>query len=125
VGRFLAGETVEVEIGEDGIIGIFHRGVLIATHARRRSHENRLSHYHKKWTNEWGQVSGAGWASRGPNPDRGQIAGATPPRSESERRAQGRRRGARGDREMCFTISEKARALGGSALETILMRFNS
>ena len=27
-------------------------------------------------------------------------------------------------RENCFTISEKARALGGSALEAILMRFN-
>jgi xanthine dehydrogenase accessory factor len=31
----------------------------------------------------------------------------------------------RSDREMCFTISEKARALGGSALEAILMRFNA
>ncbi len=30
----------------------------------------------------------------------------------------------RGDRRYCFTISEKARALGGSALEAILMRFN-
>jgi xanthine dehydrogenase accessory factor len=28
-------------------------------------------------------------------------------------------------RENCFTISEKARALGGSALEAILMRFNA
>jgi xanthine dehydrogenase accessory factor len=31
----------------------------------------------------------------------------------------------RGKRESCFTISEKARALGGSALEAILMRFNT
>ena len=23
----------------------------------RRQHENRHSHYHKKWTNEWGQLS--------------------------------------------------------------------
>jgi len=31
----------------------------------------------------------------------------------------------RGERELCFTISEKARALGGSALEAILRRFNA
>jgi xanthine dehydrogenase accessory factor len=31
----------------------------------------------------------------------------------------------RADRDLCFTISEKARALGGSALEAILMRFNA
>ncbi len=31
----------------------------------------------------------------------------------------------RGEPRTCFTISEKARALGGSALEAILMRFNS
>lgn len=30
----------------------------------------------------------------------------------------------RGERDNCFAISEKARALGGSALEAILMRFN-
>ncbi len=30
----------------------------------------------------------------------------------------------RGVRESCFTISEKARALGGSALEAVLMHFN-
>lgn len=30
----------------------------------------------------------------------------------------------RGERSHCFTISEKARALGGSALEAILARFN-
>ncbi len=31
----------------------------------------------------------------------------------------------RGDRSNCATISEKARAIGGSALEAILMRFNT
>lgn len=31
----------------------------------------------------------------------------------------------RGERRTCYTISEKARAMGGSALEAILMRFNS
>jgi hypothetical protein len=25
---------------------------------RRHSHENRLSPYHRKWTSEWGQVTG-------------------------------------------------------------------
>jgi hypothetical protein len=35
VGRYLAGETVEVEIADDGLLGVFHRGVLVATHARR------------------------------------------------------------------------------------------
>jgi transposase InsO family protein len=35
VGRFLAGEMVEVEIAGDGLLGVYHRGVLVATHARR------------------------------------------------------------------------------------------
>jgi transposase InsO family protein len=35
VGRFLSGETVEVEVADDGLLSIFHRGVLVATHARR------------------------------------------------------------------------------------------
>ncbi len=35
VGRFLAGESVEAELGQDGLIGIFHRGVLVVTLARR------------------------------------------------------------------------------------------
>jgi xanthine dehydrogenase accessory factor len=30
----------------------------------------------------------------------------------------------RGVREHCFTISEKARAIGGGVLEAILMRYN-
>jgi hypothetical protein len=35
VGRYLLGETVDVEITDDGLVSIFHRGVLVATHARR------------------------------------------------------------------------------------------
>jgi xanthine dehydrogenase accessory factor len=30
----------------------------------------------------------------------------------------------RGKRELCFSISEKARAIGGGVLEAILYRFN-
>ena len=39
VGRWLAGETVDVEITVDGLIEISHLGVLIATHARRHPPE--------------------------------------------------------------------------------------
>ena len=35
VGRWLAGETVEVAIREDGLVEISHRGVLVASHVRR------------------------------------------------------------------------------------------
>jgi transposase InsO family protein len=35
VGRFLGGEAVEIEMGNDGLLSVFHRGVLVATHARR------------------------------------------------------------------------------------------
>ena len=35
VGRFLAGQTVEIDMGDDGLLSVFHRGVLVATHARR------------------------------------------------------------------------------------------
>lgn len=35
VGRYLAGEMVEAEVSEDGLISIFHREVLVATHARK------------------------------------------------------------------------------------------
>jgi transposase InsO family protein len=35
VGRYLMGATVDVEMGGDGLLGVYHRGVLIATHARR------------------------------------------------------------------------------------------
>jgi hypothetical protein len=33
VGRWLAGETVEVEVTTDGLLQVSHRGVLVATHA--------------------------------------------------------------------------------------------
>lgn len=39
VGRWLAGETVDVVITTDGLIEISHRGVLVATHARRHPPE--------------------------------------------------------------------------------------
>jgi hypothetical protein len=39
VGRWLAGETVDVAITPDGLIEISHRGVLVATHARRHPPE--------------------------------------------------------------------------------------
>lgn len=48
VGRFLAGEMVEAEIGEDGLIGIFHRGVLVATHARRHLPEKEPTAWQKR-----------------------------------------------------------------------------
>jgi len=35
VGRYLAGEVVEIEMGDDGLLSVFHRSVLVATHARR------------------------------------------------------------------------------------------
>jgi hypothetical protein len=35
VGRYLMGATVDVEIGGDRLLGVYHRGVLVATHARR------------------------------------------------------------------------------------------
>jgi hypothetical protein len=34
VGRWLAGETVDVAIGDDGLIAISRRGVLVASHVR-------------------------------------------------------------------------------------------
>lgn len=39
VGRWLAGETVDVAITVDGLVEISHRGVLVATHARRHPPE--------------------------------------------------------------------------------------
>jgi hypothetical protein len=39
VGRWLAGETVDVTITVDGLVEISHRGVLVATHARRHPPE--------------------------------------------------------------------------------------
>ncbi len=35
VGRWLAGETVDVEIRDDGLIEISHRGVLVVSHVRQ------------------------------------------------------------------------------------------
>jgi len=35
VGRWLAGETVDVVVSEDGLIEISHRGVLVASHVKR------------------------------------------------------------------------------------------
>lgn len=39
VGRWLAGETVDVTITTDGLVEVSHRGVLVATHARRHPPE--------------------------------------------------------------------------------------
>jgi transposase InsO family protein len=47
VGRFLAGELVEAEVGEDGLIGIYHREVLVATHARRHPPEKEPAVWQK------------------------------------------------------------------------------
>lgn len=40
VGRFLAGEPVEVETIDDGLLNILHNGVVVATHARRHLPED-------------------------------------------------------------------------------------
>jgi hypothetical protein len=48
VGRFLAGELVEAEIGEDGLIGIYHREVLVASHARRHPPEKEPALWQKR-----------------------------------------------------------------------------
>ena len=48
VGRFLAGELVEAEIGEDGLISIFHRGVLVATHARQHPLEKESAAWRRR-----------------------------------------------------------------------------
>jgi hypothetical protein len=39
VGRWLAGETVDVVVTTDGLVEITHRGVLVATHARQHPPE--------------------------------------------------------------------------------------
>lgn len=39
VGRWLAGETVDVVVTTDGVVEISHRGVLVATHARQHPPE--------------------------------------------------------------------------------------
>lgn len=43
VGVFLAGETVEVVLRDDGLVEIFHRGVLVKVHARRHSPQAKLT----------------------------------------------------------------------------------
>jgi hypothetical protein len=48
VGRFLAGELVEAEVGEDGLISIFHREVLVATHARKHLPEKEPAAWQKQ-----------------------------------------------------------------------------
>jgi len=50
VGRFLAGELVEAEVGEDGLIGIYHREVLVASHARRHSPDKEPAVWQKHKT---------------------------------------------------------------------------
>jgi hypothetical protein len=39
VGRWLAGETVDVTVTTDGLVEVSHRGVLVATHARQHPPE--------------------------------------------------------------------------------------
>jgi Mu transposase, C-terminal domain len=41
VGTYLAGETVSCELTEGGLIQVSHRGVLVASHARRRPSTSR------------------------------------------------------------------------------------
>lgn len=41
MGPWLAGETVEVAIRDDGLIEISHRGVLVASHVRRHPVEKK------------------------------------------------------------------------------------
>ena len=43
VGRLLAGETVEAEIGTDGLVNIYHRGVLVMTVARHHPIEREAA----------------------------------------------------------------------------------
>jgi hypothetical protein len=43
VGRWLAGETVDVVIGDDRLIEISHRGVLVASHVRQHPVEAELA----------------------------------------------------------------------------------
>jgi hypothetical protein len=43
VGRFLAGEMVEAEIGRDGLVNVYHRGVLVVTVARHHPIEGEAA----------------------------------------------------------------------------------
>ncbi len=47
VGRFLSGETVDVEI-DDRLVQVFHRGVLVATHARRHPIEAEPANWRRR-----------------------------------------------------------------------------
>jgi hypothetical protein len=48
VGRYLAGEMVEAEISGDGLVSIFHREVLVATHARKHLPEKEPDAWKKQ-----------------------------------------------------------------------------
>ena len=50
---FLVVETGRIHNRRECVASVPWNGYL----ALRRQHENRLSLYHEKWTNEWGQVS--------------------------------------------------------------------
>jgi hypothetical protein len=43
VGRFLAGEMVEAEIGRDGLVNVYHRGVLVMTVPRHHPLEGEAA----------------------------------------------------------------------------------
>ena len=47
MGRFLAGETVEAESADDGLVSIFHRGVLVATLPAGTSREARAGSWQR------------------------------------------------------------------------------
>ncbi len=48
VGRYLAGDLVEVEVSADGLVSIFHREVLVATHARKHLPEKEPEAWNKQ-----------------------------------------------------------------------------
>ncbi len=41
VGRWLSGETVDVVLRDDGLLEVFHRGVLIKAHAQRHEEKRK------------------------------------------------------------------------------------
>lgn len=41
VGRWLAGETVDVVLRDDGLLEVFHRGILIKAHAQRHEEKSK------------------------------------------------------------------------------------
>jgi transposase InsO family protein len=48
VGCYLAAETVEVLLTDEGLVQVFHRGVLVATHARRHPVEAEPLLWHRR-----------------------------------------------------------------------------